>query len=192
MENLHDLATTVGSAAAISVLCAMAAGLAAVSLMAGVARIKRDTLPGDYPGDAEALQSKYVLAFEQLNDARKENPGGLKNTIAGLKGQPAPALCLTAFDQFASASLDDDTTTGSGTNNVSDGSAPGANAGAGGAVKGGGTKSNFGRATKPGVGSPKPSGNPPGKSKAKADPDSNPSRLKSPPNIKGPGGEQGK
>lgn len=175
MDNLHDLATTVGNAAAISVLCAMSAGLAAVSLLAGVARLKRQDLPQDYPGDAEALQTKYVLAFEQLNDARKENPNGLKNLIAGLRGQPGPALCLTAFDQFASAQTDDDgqqNSTNKSQSLAPKPSAPGATT----------------PANRPGSAG---KGNPP-KGKPASNADANPSRLKKPPNIKGPGGDQGK
>lgn len=169
MDNLHDLATTVGNAAAISVLCAMAAGLAAISLLSGVARLKRDNLPEDYPRDAEALQSKYVLAFEQLNEARKENPNGLQNLIAGLRGQPGPALCLTAFDQFAAAhSEDTDAKIGSKPQAI------GQNA-----------------ADKPSPAKLKSPGNK-SKNKPVSNADANPSRLKKPPNIKGPGGDQSK
>lgn len=174
MDNLHDLATTVGNAAAISVLCAMSAGLAAVSLLAGVARLKRNDLPEDYPGDAEALQTKYVLAFEQLNDARKENPNGLKNLIAGLRGQPGPALCLTAFDQFVSAHVDYDSTQNP-------------------------AKKIQSPSTKPSAQGASPPGNRPGtgkdnplRGKSASDADANPGRLKKPPNIKGPGGDQSK
>lgn len=169
MDNLHDLATTVGNGAAISVLCAMAAGLAAVSLLAGVARLKRDSLPEDYPRDAEALQSKYVLAFDQLNDARKENPNGLQNLIAGLRGQPGPALCLTAFDQFASAHSE-----GQETKVDKEPQSTGQNA-----------------ADKPSIARSKSPGSP-GKGKPASNADANPSRLKKPPNIKGPGGDQSK
>lgn len=169
MDNLHDLATTVGNAAAISVLCAMAAGLAAVSLLAGVARLKRDSLPEDYPRDAEALQSKYVLAFEQLNDARKENPNGLKNLIAGLRGQPGPALCLTAFDQFASAHSEEPEA------KVDKKPQP--------AAQNASEKPSLAKLKSPGS---------QGKGRPASNADANPSRLKKPPNIKGPGGDQSK
>ena len=98
---MHDLAATIGSSGAICAICSLAAGLAAVSLSQGTARIKKDGLPRSFPGDPEALQSKYALAFSQLEEARKGNPMGLTEIINNMRGQPAPALCLQAFEEFS-------------------------------------------------------------------------------------------
>mgnify|MGYP000042663294 CR=1 FL=1 len=60
---LHDVADKVG---VLGLVGAVAAGLAAFALLAGVAQLKRKAMPRAYPGDAEALQTKYLLAFKQL------------------------------------------------------------------------------------------------------------------------------
>lgn len=107
MEHWHDIATTIGNSATISIFCGLAAGLAAVSLLAGVPRLRKDDLPSDFPADAEALASKYALAFQQLDEARRENPQGLKKIIDGLRGQTAPIVCLTAFDEYLEGQRED-------------------------------------------------------------------------------------
>lgn len=60
---LHDVADKVG---VLGLVGAVAAGLAAFALLSGVAQLKRKTLPKAFPGDAEALQTKYYLAYKQL------------------------------------------------------------------------------------------------------------------------------
>lgn len=106
-DYIRDLATTLGSSGAISAMCALAAGLAAIALAAGVARLPKKSVPEHFPADAEARQGKYALAFSQLAEARQGHPEGLTNIIASMKGQPAAALCLQAFEEF-SQSLDED------------------------------------------------------------------------------------
>lgn len=108
-DYIRDLATTIGSSGAISAMCALAAGLAAIALAAGVARLPKKNVPEHFPADAEARQGKYALAFSQLEEARQGHPEGLTNIIASMKGQPAAALGLQAFEEF-SQSLNDDST----------------------------------------------------------------------------------
>lgn len=107
----RDLAGTIGSYGAITALCSLAAGLAAIALAAGVSRLQKKTLPEHFPGDAEARQSKYALAFNQLEEARQGHPEGLTEIISSMKGQQAAALCLQAFEEF-SQSLEDEKQSG--------------------------------------------------------------------------------
>ncbi|MBK8224487.1 MAG: hypothetical protein IPK73_26060 [Candidatus Obscuribacter sp.] len=98
---MHDLATTLGNSFAVSIVSAAAAGLAALALACGVGHLRRDKLPPQFPNDPEMYESKYLLAFKQLYDARMENNQSLNNILAGLKGQPAARLGLSAFEEFA-------------------------------------------------------------------------------------------
>lgn len=107
----RDLASTMGSSGTITAMCSLAAGLAAIALAAGVSRLQKKTLPEHFPGDAEARQSKYALAFNQLEEARQGHPEGLTEIISSMKGQPAAALCLQAFEEF-SQSLEDEKQSG--------------------------------------------------------------------------------
>ncbi len=66
---LHDVADKVG---VLGLLGAVAAGLAAFALLSGVAQLKRKSLPKAFPGDAEALQTKYFLAYKQLEHLQDE------------------------------------------------------------------------------------------------------------------------
>ncbi len=98
---MHDLATTLGNSFAVSIVTSAAAGLAALALAYGVGHLRRENLPAQFPDDPEMLESKYLLAFRQLYDARMENNQSLNNILAGLKGQPAARLGLSAFEEFA-------------------------------------------------------------------------------------------
>lgn len=98
---MHDLATTLGNSFAVSIVSSVAAGLAALALAFGVGHLRRENLPPQFPDDPEMLASKYLLAFKQLYDARMENNQSLNNILAGLKGQPAARLGLSAFEEFA-------------------------------------------------------------------------------------------
>jgi hypothetical protein len=103
MANLHDLATTIGNSSLLSILSALAAGLAAVALMSGISKVSRSTLPGDFPGDQEAQLDKYVLPFTQLSQVGKDQAEVISNLAEQLINQPAAHLGLTAFEKFAVA-----------------------------------------------------------------------------------------
>lgn len=99
MPNLHDLATTIGNSATISILSSLAAGLAAIALSFGTGKVKRQSLSKDFPRDSEARLAKYSLAFSQLEEAGKDETTVL-DLANSMKRQPAPYLCLSAFAQY--------------------------------------------------------------------------------------------
>jgi hypothetical protein len=91
---LHELATTIGNTWLLCGLGALGAGLAAIALMSGVAKIKRSTtLSKNFPADAEACVDKYVLPFNQLD----QKAIAINELAEKMKGQPAAHLSLTAF-----------------------------------------------------------------------------------------------
>lgn len=94
LMQLHDVLDKVGST---GVWGAVAAGLAAIALFAGIARLKRQDLPANFPKDPEAAQAKYALAYSQLEEAIASNPGGADDLINALKGRAAAQLSLSAF-----------------------------------------------------------------------------------------------
>lgn len=96
---IHDVLTKVGQT---GLLAALAAGLAAVALYSGTARLARKSLPEGFPADTEAAQAKYELAYRQLEEATGNNPQGIDELISALKGQPAAQLSLQAFSEAKS------------------------------------------------------------------------------------------
>ena len=94
MANLHDLATTIGTSSLLSILSALAAGLAVITLLNGAATVRKSKLPSGFPGDPEAQLDKYVLPFSQ------DNAENLLTVAEQLKNQPAAYLGLTAFQIF--------------------------------------------------------------------------------------------
>src|ERR1700679_1091936 len=101
MPHLHDLATTIGNSSLLSIVSALAAGLAAIALMSGAAKVKRSTLPKDFPCDSETQLDKYVLCFTQLDQVGKEQGSDVAALAEQLRNQPAAHLGLTAFQKFA-------------------------------------------------------------------------------------------
>jgi len=91
---IHDVAAKVGSPGLIG---AVAAGLATFALISGVAQLKRKSLPKAFPGDPEALQPKYFLAFKQLEN-EQSSPGDL---VEGARTNAAEELALSAFDHYS-------------------------------------------------------------------------------------------
>lgn len=94
---MHDVAEKVGNPGVIG---AIAAGLAMFALLSGVAKIQRKSLPKQFPGDPEALQAKYLLAFRQLEDASNASPEGVKGLLTSLKTNPAAYMALEAFGKY--------------------------------------------------------------------------------------------
>ncbi|MBU6451027.1 MAG: hypothetical protein KGS72_04560 [Cyanobacteria bacterium REEB67] len=90
---MHELATTIGSTWIFCGLGALAAGLAAIALMNGVAKIRRSDLSKSFPADPEACVDKYVRPFNQL-DQKAVAIGALAEQM---KSQTAANLSLTAF-----------------------------------------------------------------------------------------------
>jgi hypothetical protein len=99
MPHLHDLATTIGNSAVIGILSSLAAGLAALALTFGTAKVKRQDLPKDFPNDPEARLAKYSLAFSQLLEAGKDE-AAVQDLANSMKRQPAPHLCLSALASY--------------------------------------------------------------------------------------------
>ncbi|MBS1994628.1 MAG: hypothetical protein JSS86_15840 [Cyanobacteria bacterium SZAS LIN-2] len=104
MAHLHDLATTIGNLWLLAIISALAAGLAALALSCGTAKVRRKSAPQNYPADGEALLDKYVLAFNQLDQVAQNNPQNVSNLVEQLKSQPGPHLCLKAFEVYVSKS----------------------------------------------------------------------------------------
>jgi hypothetical protein len=100
MANLHDLATTIGTSSLLSILSALAAGLAVITLLNGAATVRKSKLPSGFPGDPEAQLDKYVLPFSQLDQVGQDNAENLLTVAEQLKNQPAAYLGLTAFQIF--------------------------------------------------------------------------------------------
>ncbi|MBP9094099.1 hypothetical protein KBI23_23985 [bacterium] len=96
---VHDVAERVGNPGVIG---AIAAGLAMFALLSGVAKIQRKSVPKEFPGDPEALQAKYLLAFRQLEDASNDSPEGVKGLLTALKTNPAAYMALEAFGKYKS------------------------------------------------------------------------------------------
>lgn len=96
---IHDVADKVGNPGVIG---AIAAGLAMIALLSGVAKIQRKSVPNDFPDDPEALQPKYLLAFRQLQDASNDSPEGVKGLLTALKTNPAAYMALDAFGKYQS------------------------------------------------------------------------------------------
>jgi len=96
--HLFEVAVNLANSTAICIVSALAAGLSAFALMAGCSRLK--TKQSGFPADAEARKSKYTLAYNQLLEARKDSPNGIKTLLEGLRGQPAARLGLSAFQEF--------------------------------------------------------------------------------------------
>lgn len=96
---IHDVAEKVGNPGVIG---AIAAGLAMFALLSGVAKLRRKSLPKEFPGDPEALQAKYLLAFRQLEDASNASPKGVPGLLQALKANPAAHLALEAFGKYQS------------------------------------------------------------------------------------------
>jgi hypothetical protein len=92
----HDVLEKVGNP---GILGALGAGLSAVALYFGLARVHKKALPSKFPGDPEASQTKYILAFNQLNDAFAEQEIN-EATLAALDKQPALKLCTEAFQTY--------------------------------------------------------------------------------------------
>ena len=103
MTHLHDLATTIGNSSLLGIFSALAAGLAALALISGVAKVRGGAVPQDFPGDAEAQLDKYIVPFNQLDQVSKDNATGLSELAANLKNQPAAHLGLTAFQRFTAS-----------------------------------------------------------------------------------------
>ena len=99
---IHDVAQTVGNPGVIG---AIAAGLAMFALLSGVAKIQRKGLPKEFPGDPEAQQAKYFLAFKQLEDASNASPEGVKGLLTALKTNPAAYMALEAFGRYQTNNL---------------------------------------------------------------------------------------
>ena len=94
---MHDVADKVGNPGVIG---AIAAGLAMIALWSGVAKLKSKSLTKEFPSDPEALQAKYLLAFNQLEDASKESPEGIPPLLQALRANPAAHLALEAFGRY--------------------------------------------------------------------------------------------
>lgn len=103
MPTLHDLAIIIGNSSGMVILSALAAGLAAFALLSGTAKVSRSQLPENYPADAEAKLDKYVLPFQQLDQAGKGSPQEIAQLAEQMKNQPAAHLGLTAFQKYTSA-----------------------------------------------------------------------------------------
>ena len=91
---IHDVAAKVGNPGLIG---AVAAGLATFALISGVAQLKRTSLPKSFPGDAEALQPKYFLAFKQLENEHSASGGSAE----GARTNAAEQLALSAYSQYS-------------------------------------------------------------------------------------------
>jgi hypothetical protein len=102
---MYELASNIGSAWVLCSFAALAAGLAAIALASGIARIKRNSMPKHFPGDSEALLGKYAHSFNQLEQAAKDNATTLGALADKVKNQPAAHLCLTAYARATGADL---------------------------------------------------------------------------------------
>lgn len=94
---LHDVADKVGNPGIIG---AIAAGLATLALLAGVAQVKKKNLPQNFPADPDAAQAKYGLAFTQLQEALTDSADKTDNLLQALKNNPAAQLSISAFGQY--------------------------------------------------------------------------------------------
>jgi hypothetical protein len=103
MPNLHDLATIIGNYSLLAIISALAAGLSALALMSGVARLKRNTLPDGFPSDPEWQLDKFAFPFQQLTLVGQGNEQELDALTDQLKNQPAAYLGLTAFQKYSSS-----------------------------------------------------------------------------------------
>jgi hypothetical protein len=96
---LHDVADKVGNPGIIG---AIAAGLATLALLAGVAQVKKKNLPQNFPADPDAAQAKYGLAFTQLQEALTDSADNDRtdNLLQAMKNNPAAQLSISAFGQY--------------------------------------------------------------------------------------------